>query len=68
MTNNLDTGGKQIGGAKIGQNCFIGTNVVLHHGISIGDNSVIGAMSYVNKNIPEKELWFGNPAKFNKQL
>ena len=67
MTNNLDINKAQIGGAKIGKNVFLGTNCVLHHGISIGDNCVIGALSYVNKNIPEGEIWFGNPAKFYKK-
>ncbi|QBY03135.1 hypothetical protein E2K93_01565 [Thalassotalea sp. HSM 43] len=66
MTNNLDTGKEAIGGAHFGANCFIGTNTVLHHGILIGDNAVTGAMSFVNKDIPENEIWFGNPAKFAK--
>ena len=63
MTNNLDTGKKQIGGAHIGENCFIGTNAVLQHGITIGNDSVIGAMSFVTKNIGDGETWFGSPAK-----
>jgi len=62
MTNNLDTGKKQIGGAKIGKFCFIGTNTVLHHGITLGDNVTTGAMSYINKDIPRGEVWFGSPA------
>ncbi len=67
MTNNLNTGKIQIGGAHIGKGCFIGTNSVLHYGIKIGDNSVTGAMSFVNKEIPEGEIWYGNPAKFHKK-
>jgi acetyltransferase-like isoleucine patch superfamily enzyme len=63
MTNNLDTGKSAIGGAKIGANCFIGTNAVLNHGIELGDNVVIGSLSFVNKNIPSNEVWFGNPAR-----
>jgi UDP-N-acetylglucosamine acyltransferase len=63
MTNNLDHGKKQIGGAKIGKNCFIGTNAVLQHGINIEDNAIIGAMSFVTKNIPKGETWIGIPAK-----
>jgi len=67
MTNNLDTGGIQIGGAHIGKNCFIGTNTVFQHGVKIGDNVVTGAMSFVNKNIPDNEIWLGSPAKFFKK-
>lgn len=67
MTNNLDSGKHQVGGAKIGKKCFIGTNSVLHHGITIGDNSVTGSLAFVNKNIPANEVWLGSPAKFYKK-
>ncbi len=67
MTNNLNTEQGQIGGAKIGTNCFIGTNTVFQHGINIGDDVITGAMSFVNKDIPNNEIWFGNPAKFFKK-
>ena len=67
MTNNLNTGKSQIGGAHIGSNCFIGTNTVFQHGVVIGDNVVTGAMSFINKNIPSNEIWYGSPAKFYKQ-
>lgn len=68
MTNNLDTNKVQIGGAHIGKNVFVGTSCVLQHGIRIGDNSSLGALSFVNKDVPENELWFGNPARFQKKL
>ncbi len=63
MFNNLDVGGKQIGGATIGKNCFIGTNVVLHHGIDICDNVKVGALSFVNRDISEEGTYIGQPAK-----
>jgi UDP-N-acetylglucosamine acyltransferase len=68
MTNNLDSGKNSIGGAHVGKNCFIGTNAVLQHGIHIGDKSVIGSMSFVTKDIPESEIWFGSPAIFHKKI
>ncbi len=64
VTNNLDASGDQIGGAHIGKNCFVGTSTVLHHGIKIGNHVTIGAMSFINKDVPSNEVWFGNPAKF----
>ena len=67
MTNNLDTEKIQIGGAIIGKKCFLGTNTVLHHGIKIGNNSITGTMSFVNKDIPDNEIWIGSPAKFYKK-
>jgi UDP-N-acetylglucosamine acyltransferase len=66
MSNNLNTNMLQIGGAEIGSNVFIGTNCVLQHGIKIGDNSILGSLSFVNKDVPKNEIWFGNPAKFYK--
>jgi UDP-N-acetylglucosamine acyltransferase len=67
MTNNLNTDKEQIGGAQIGSNVFIGTNCVIQHGIKIGDDCVLGALSYINKDVPKNEIWFGNPAKFHKK-
>jgi UDP-2-acetamido-3-amino-2,3-dideoxy-glucuronate N-acetyltransferase len=67
MTNNLDAGQAAIGGAKIGSNCFIGTNTVFQHGVTIGDNVITGALSFVNKNIPNNEVWIGSPAVFFKK-
>lgn len=52
---------KKVG--NIGDNVLIGANVVLMPGISIGDNSIIGACSQVRKNVGKNEVWYGNPAK-----
>jgi len=49
-------------------NCKIGANSVIMPGVVIGENSVIGACSFVNKNIPPNEVWFGCPAKFQRKL
>ncbi|REC50841.1 N-acetyltransferase [Chryseobacterium piscium] len=45
----------------------IGANATILAGITIGENSLIGAGSVVTKNIPENEIWVGNPAKFFKK-
>lgn len=66
MFNNLNKNKTQIGGAIIQENTFIGTSCVLHHGISIGRNSIIGTLSFVNKHVPHNEIWYGNPATFKK--
>lgn len=47
----------------IGNNVFIGVNSVIMPGVTIGDNSIVGALSFVNKSIPPNEVWAGNPAK-----
>lgn len=66
MTNNLNDSKNQIGGAKIGKNCFIGTNTVLQYGIDICDNVVIGSMSLVLKDISDPGIYFGAPCKKTK--
>jgi UDP-2-acetamido-3-amino-2,3-dideoxy-glucuronate N-acetyltransferase len=63
MTNNLDTHQDQIGGAKIGPNCFIGTHSVIQHGIKVVGNVIVGSMSFVNRDILESGTYVGIPAK-----
>jgi acetyltransferase-like isoleucine patch superfamily enzyme len=52
----------------IGNNVWIGMNSCILPGISIGNNSIIGSGSVVTKNVPDNEIWVGNPAKFIKKL
>lgn len=47
----------------VGDNVSIGSNCTILGGIKIGNHAVIGAGSVVTKNIPEGEVWAGNPAK-----
>ncbi len=50
------------------QNCRIGSHTTILPGVSIGKNSIIGAHSLVNKNIPDNVVAFGVPAKVVRQL
>ncbi|MBE7057069.1 MAG: sugar O-acetyltransferase [Ruminococcaceae bacterium] len=52
----------------IGNNVWIGGNVVICPGVHIGDNSVIGAGSVVTKDIPEWSLALGNPCKVIRRI
>lgn len=63
MFNNLDSGRKKVGGAKIGKNCFIGTMTVLKEGITICDGVTIGSCSLVTKDITEAGIYRGQPAR-----
>ena len=47
----------------IGENAWIGANVVIVPGISIGKNAVIGAGSVVTKDIPDNAVAVGNPCR-----
>jgi UDP-2-acetamido-3-amino-2,3-dideoxy-glucuronate N-acetyltransferase len=55
---------KSVG--RINNGVLIGANVTLMPGISIGQNSIIGACSQIRTNVGENEIWYGNPAKFFK--
>lgn len=41
----------------------IGANATVLCGITIGENSIIGAGSVVTKDVPPNTVWYGNPAK-----
>ncbi len=46
----------------------IGANATILCGITIGENAMIGAGSVVTKDVPDGEVWYGNPAKFAKKI
>ena len=50
------------------KNCRIGTHSVVMPGVTIGENSIVGAFSFVTKDIPDNTLAFGVPAKVIKKL
>lgn len=52
----------------IGNNVWIGAQVCILPGVSIGDNSVIGAGSIVSKSIPANVLAVGNPCKVIREI
>ncbi len=52
----------------IGDNVWIGANVVILPGTSIGANSIIAAGSVVKGVVPENEIWGGMPAVFRSKI
>jgi len=64
----LSLGAVICGNAKIGEHTLIGANATVLPGITIGKNCIIGAGSIVTKNVPDNEIWSGNPAKKSKKL
>lgn len=52
----------------IGKNCWLGAGVIVLPGITIGDNSVIGAGSVVTKDIPENVVAVGNPCRVLREI
>lgn len=62
--------GAIIHGGTLGENCLIGMNAVIMDDVTIGAESIIGALAFVpaNTEIPERSLVVGNPAKVIKQV
>lgn len=52
----------------IGDNVWVGGNVVITAGVTIGDNVVIGAGSVVTRDIPDNTVAAGNPCKVIRQI
>ena len=50
------------------KNCKIGSHSVVMPGVTIGENSIIGACSFVNSDIPDNVIAVGVPAKVIKQV
>jgi acetyltransferase-like isoleucine patch superfamily enzyme len=47
----------------LGKDSVVGANAVLLPGASLGEGSIIGALSLLNKPVPAWEIWVGSPAK-----
>lgn len=53
---------------QIGENCFIGCNVIILKGSKIGDNCVVGAGAVVSGTFEDNCVIAGNPAKIIKRI
>jgi acetyltransferase-like isoleucine patch superfamily enzyme len=56
------------GPTRIGDNCWLGANVVVTSGVSIGERCVIGANSVVTKDIEPFSVAAGAPAKVLRKI
>lgn len=52
----------------IGKNCWLGAGVIVMPGVTIGDNTVIGAGSIVTKDIPANVVAVGNPCRVLREV
>ena len=53
---------------RIGRNCWLGAGVIVMPGVTIGENSVIGAGSVVTKDIPANVVAVGNPCRVLRKI
>lgn len=52
----------------IGKNCWLGANVTVLPGVTIGDNTVVGAGSVVTKDLPANVVAVGNPCRVLREI
>lgn len=55
-------------GITIGNNVWLGGNVVVNPGVHIGNNVVVGSGSVVTKDIPDNMIAVGNPCKVIREI
>jgi acetyltransferase-like isoleucine patch superfamily enzyme len=48
---------------KVGSGVYIGPNVVIQMGVEIGDKAIIGALTFVNKDVPAQSKVIGSPCR-----
>lgn len=62
--------GAVIHGAQIGRNCLVGMNSVLMDQVELGEESIVGALSFIREGtiIPPRSLVVGNPARIIKEV
>ena len=53
---------------RIGERCWIGAHVTILKGVTIGDDSVVGAGSVVTKSLPARVIAVGNPARVIREI
>ncbi len=54
-------------GIILGDDVWLGAGVVVLPGVTIGTGAVVGAGSIVTRNIPDHEIWLGNPARKHRE-
>ena len=53
---------------RIGERCWLGTHVTVLKGVTIGDDTVVGAGSVVTKSLPARVVAVGNPARVLREI
>ncbi|MBN2568014.1 MAG: acyltransferase [Deltaproteobacteria bacterium] len=56
------------GHVKLKKNCKIGSHCTIMPKVTIGENSIVGAFSFVNQDIPANVIAVGVPAKVIRQI
>lgn len=63
----LAPGVRLAGGVQVGEGCLVGVGTVAIPGVKIGKWSIVGAGSVVTRNLPERSLAYGVPARIRRE-
>ena len=58
----------KAGKVQLKKGCKIGSNTVVMPNTKIGENAIVGANSFVNRDVPANEIWAGTPIKYLKDI
>ena len=64
----ISTIDNKTGPVTLKKSCKIGSHSVVMPGVTVGENSIIGAFSFVNKDIPDNAIAVGVPAKVIRKI
>lgn len=64
----ISTIDEKEGQVVLKKNCRIGSHSVIMPGVTIGENSIIGALSLVDKDVPDNVVAVGIPARVIKMI
>jgi acetyltransferase-like isoleucine patch superfamily enzyme len=64
----IDQGHNKPEGVVLKKGCWIGANCIILPGVIVGENAVVGAGAVVTKNVPDKAVAAGNPARILKEI
>lgn len=56
------------GSIRIKRNAILGWGTIICKPVTIGENSIVGSGSIVTHDIPDNEVWAGNPAHFIRKI
>ena len=65
---NLDKLNAKSAAIVLEDNVFVGAHSTILKGVTVGENSIIGACSLVSRSIPANQIWGGNPARFIREV
>ena len=63
----MDQPNVKKGGVTIEDNVWIGTHCFIANGTTIGSDTIVGAMSFVNQSLPANKVCFGQPARVQRE-